>query len=57
MKIVAIGKPVDRVAAESVLLESLHQCIAEHVGVMTIAQVLGILDICKMEVVEQNQEE
>ena len=55
MKVVSIGKPVDRVAAEAELLEKMHEAISEFAGILTVVQVLGLLEVCKMEVVEQNQ--
>jgi len=53
VKVVSIGKPIDRVAAEATLLKSLLDAIGQHVGVLTIAQVLGVLEICKGEVIER----
>lgn len=53
LNVVSIGHPVDRVAAEALLLRSIHSAISMHVGVLTVAQVLGVLDICKVEIVEK----
>ncbi|MDB5814454.1 MAG: hypothetical protein JWN23_1571 [Rhodocyclales bacterium] len=53
MELLNFEKPIDRVAAESELLEKLHQAIAGYAGVMTVVQVIGVLEVCKWEVREQ----
>ena len=54
MKIVSINIPKDRVAAEAELLKKLHTTIAEYAGVLTVVQVIGLLEVCKVEVMEHN---
>ncbi len=50
MKVINLKTPKDRILSETELLKKLHQQIAEYVGVLTVAQVIGILDMCKDEV-------
>ena len=51
MKVLNFEAPKDRVLAEGELLEKIHQQIAQYVGVLTVVQVIGILEVCKDEVV------
>lgn len=53
MELIKFATPPDRIAAEAELLKKLHQAIAGYVGVMTVVQVIGMLELCKWEVREQ----
>lgn len=50
MKVIKFNPPIDRVASEAILLEQIHQQIAQYAGVLTVVQVVGILEACKQEV-------
>ena len=53
MTLLTFPNPRDRVTAKSELVEKIHQAIAEYAGVMTVLQVIGALELVKLEVREQ----
>lgn len=55
MKLLKFEKQIDRVSAESELLEKLHQAIGEYAGIITVVQAIGILEVCKKEIYEENE--
>jgi len=52
MNIVKLEPKLSMVSAEVELLDKLHQAISEYAGVITVAQAIGILEVCKREVIE-----
>jgi len=55
MNVINFEAPKDRVLAEAELLERIHQQIADYAGVLTVVQVIGILEVCKGEVIDGQQ--